>query len=141
MKLIERRLELLDMEGNGFSRPEIVKHLSEKFQCSDRMIYYDFTRKPQWQPSIQQLKEEHVLMKVLNRYEHTYRKAAFSALQAQSWQEKHSALKIMNDSNRRFYETALPDRARLQGEMKLTQDKPFIIKKWSREDADATKQK
>lgn len=135
MKVLERRLELLTMEGNGFSQSEIVKHLSVKYQCTERTLQYDFSKKPEWQPHIQQLKEEQVLMKVLNRYDQVYRKAAFSALQAQAWQEKHSALRLMNDSNRKFYETALPDRANLQGEMKLTQDKPFIVKMWRGDNA------
>jgi len=116
------------MEGNGFSRPEIVKHLSEKYQCTDRTIHYDFTKKSEWQPSILQLKEEQVLMKILNRYDQVYRKSAFSALQAQSWQEKHSAWKIMLESNRRFYETALPDRANVK--VDLVQKPNVTVEMW-----------
>lgn len=134
MKVLERRLELLNMEGNGFSRPEIVKHLSKKYRCTDRTIHYDFTKKPQWQPQLQQLKEEQVLMKVLNRYDHTYRKAAFSLLQAQSWQERHSALRIMNESNRRLYETALPDRANVK--VDLVQKPNVIVEMWRPENAE-----
>jgi len=130
MNVLDRRLELLEMEGNGFSRPEVVKHLSVKYQCTPRTIQYDFAKKPQWQPTIQQLSDDQVLMKVLNRYNAVYRKAAFSALQAHDWKEQHSALRIMNDANTKYYEVALPNRASVKGEMTLKQDEPFIIEMW-----------
>lgn len=40
-EVVERRLEFLKLEAKGFSLCEIVKLLSEKFQTSERNIYYD----------------------------------------------------------------------------------------------------
>ena len=51
----ERRLELLKMEGNGFNQVEIVKHLSEKFQCCVRTVYRDFEKREESQPFLQHL--------------------------------------------------------------------------------------
>ena len=138
MNVLDRRLELLDMEGNGFSRPVIVKHLSVKHQCTERTVWYDFAKKPKWQPTIQQLADDQVLMKVLNRYNSIYQKAAFSALQAHDWKEQHSALRIMNDANSKYYETALPNRASIKTEMMLTQREPFVIEMWRPQLAETT---
>ena len=40
-EVVERRLEFLRLEAKGFSLCEIVKLLSEKYQTSERNIYYD----------------------------------------------------------------------------------------------------
>jgi integrase len=78
---IERRLELLKLEGLGFSQPEIVKELSQKFACSERTVYRDFECRQQWQPELQHI-ENHsrILMKVVNRYEQIYRQASIKLL-------------------------------------------------------------
>ena len=82
--MVQRRLELLKMEGLGFNQAEIVKQLSEKYQCSARAVYYDFERRPGWQPTLLQLSDqEKVLLKVINRYEQIYRQAAFKCLTAE----------------------------------------------------------
>jgi hypothetical protein len=137
---VERRLELLEMEGNGFNQSEIVKHLAKKHQVSDRSVYYDFQKKDEWQPVLQQLKDkEKILLKIVNRYEHIYRKAAFKYLQANNDAIAFAALKTMLAANTRLYECLLPERAQQKVETEITQSKPFIIKKWSREDADNSK--
>ena len=46
---LERRLELLKLEGNGLSPIEIVQDLSVKFGCVRGTIYNDFATKPHWQ--------------------------------------------------------------------------------------------
>jgi type I restriction enzyme R subunit len=43
---VSRRLELLKLEGLGFSRAEIVKELSVKCACSCRTVYNDFENVP-----------------------------------------------------------------------------------------------
>jgi len=40
-EVLERRLDLLRLEGNGLLPAEIVKELSQKYQKSERNIYYD----------------------------------------------------------------------------------------------------
>jgi transcriptional antiterminator len=47
---VSRRLELLKLEGLGFSQAEIVKELSVKCECSRRTVYYDFESRASWQP-------------------------------------------------------------------------------------------
>jgi hypothetical protein len=47
---ITRRLELLKLEGLGFSQAEIVSELSQKAGCSKRTVYLDFERRANWQP-------------------------------------------------------------------------------------------
>ena len=42
MDAVFRRLELLKLEGLGFSQAEIVKELSMKCACSRRTVYNDF---------------------------------------------------------------------------------------------------
>jgi len=53
MDVVSRRLELLKLEGLGFSQAEIVKELSQKLGCSERTVYYDFESHAVWQPTIQ----------------------------------------------------------------------------------------
>ena len=48
-----RRLELLKLEGLGFSRAEVVKELSVKCACSERTVYSDFETRESWQSSLQ----------------------------------------------------------------------------------------
>jgi hypothetical protein len=75
--MVERRLELLKLEGLGFSKAEIVKELSVKCQCSERTVYGDFECRSDWQPILQGvINAEEVLLKVLNRYEQNYRQAS-----------------------------------------------------------------
>ena len=44
MDVVVGRLELLKREGMGFNQSEIVKQLSEKFQYSERSVYYNFEK-------------------------------------------------------------------------------------------------
>ena len=53
---VSRRLELLKLEGLGFSQPEIVKELSQKFGCSGRTVYRDFECRDRWQPELHTLR-------------------------------------------------------------------------------------
>jgi len=48
--VVSRRLELLKLEGLGFSQAEIVKELSVRCECSRRTVYYDFESCASWQP-------------------------------------------------------------------------------------------
>jgi hypothetical protein len=75
--LIERRLELLKLEGLGFSQAEIVKQLAQKADCVERTVYNDFETRAIWQPILQSaIKPEDVLLKIMNRYEQIYRQAS-----------------------------------------------------------------
>ena len=77
-EILERRLEFLKLEAKGFSLCEIVKLLSEKYQTSERNIYYDAETRDSWQPVLTQLFElDKARLILVNRYEYLYRMASF----------------------------------------------------------------
>lgn len=105
---VERRLELLKMEGLGFSQAEIVKELSQKHECSDRTVYYDFECRKDWQPILQQLTgHETILMKIINRYEQIYRQASVKLLTATQEIVQIGALNVMLKVNEKVCEAAV----------------------------------
>ena len=111
MNTVERRLELLKLEGIGFNQVEIVKQLSQKHGCSDRTVYYDFENRASWQPTLQQLSDhEAILLKTVNRYEQIYREASVRLLTGTQELTQLGALNIMLKVNSKIYEIAvLPD--------------------------------
>jgi biotin-(acetyl-CoA carboxylase) ligase len=90
-----RRLELLKLEGLGFSQVEIVKELSIKCTCSKRIVYADFESREGWQSSLQSgIKPNELLLKVLNRYEQIYRQASMRFLSSSNELARIAALNI-----------------------------------------------
>ena len=76
-EVVERRLEFLKLEAKGFSLCEIVKLLSEKYQTSERNIYYDAETRGTWQPVLTQLFDlDKARLIVINRYDFLYRQAS-----------------------------------------------------------------
>jgi hypothetical protein len=76
--ILERRLEFLKLEAEGFTLCEIVKVLSEKYHTSERNIYYDAETRDSWQPVLTQLFElDKARLILVNRYEYLYRMASF----------------------------------------------------------------
>jgi transcriptional antiterminator len=108
---VKRRLELLKLEGLGFSQPEIVTELSQKYQCSGRTVYRDFESRGQWQPELQNVKNHsQILMRTVNRYEQIYREASVRVLTGTQELTQLGALNIMLKVNSKIYEIAvLPD--------------------------------
>ena len=98
----ERRLKSLEMEGKGFTRPEIVKHLAKEYQLTKRAIQYDFSRRARWQPQLQQFDPEKTLLKIANRFEQIYRLASFNYLQNNNENARIAALKLMLDATSRL---------------------------------------
>ena len=111
MTAVKRRLELLKLEGLGFSMPEIVTELSQKYGCSGRTVYRDFESRGQWQPELQNVKNHaQILMRTVNRYEQIYREASVRLLTGTQELTQLGALNIMLKVNSKIYETAvLPD--------------------------------
>ena len=97
----ERRLELLKMEGEGFSKCEIVNDLSVKYQVSTRQIYNDFENRKKWQPRIQMIDS---LLAVKNRYLQIYREASFLFLHSTNENSKLGALNTMLVANHHLAE-------------------------------------
>ena len=94
---LERRLELLKLEGNGLLRPEIVQDLSEKFGCVRGTIYNDFATKPHWQPLLLEVK--HALLTIVNRQEQLYRKASLAYRKAENNAQKIAAINLLENIN------------------------------------------
>ena len=122
MDVSSRRLELLKLEGLGFSQAEIVKELSVKFACSHRSVYSDFETREGWQSSLQSgLKSNEVLLKVINRYEQIYRQASMRFLTSSNELARIAALNIMLKTNSLLFETAvLPE---LMSRLRSLEDK------------------
>jgi hypothetical protein len=119
---VVRRLELLKLEGLGFSQAEIVNELSQKSACTKRAVYKDFETRENWQPVLQcVVKPEAVLLKVVNRYEQIYRQASIRLLTAESELVQLGALNTMLKANSLLFESAvLPD---LMTKLKVLEDK------------------
>jgi hypothetical protein len=106
--VVSRHLELLKLEGLGFSQAEIVKELSSKLNCSERTVYSDFESRACWQPIIQSvISHEAVLLKVVNRYEQIYRQASVRLLTASNELAQLGALNTMLKANAALFETAV----------------------------------
>jgi hypothetical protein len=119
---VSRRLELLKLEGLGFSQAEIVKELSQKCACSRRTVYNDFESRESWQPIVQSVIDaRRVLLKVVNRYEQIYRQASVRLLTVTEEACQLGALNIMLKANAALFETAvLPE---VLGRLKVLEDK------------------
>ena len=122
MDVVSRRLELLKLEGLGFSRAEIVKELSVKCECSGRTVYNDFETREGWQPIVQSvISARDVLLKVVNRYEQIYRQASVRLLTFTEETSQLGALNTMLKANAMLFESAvLPD---LMNRLKALEDK------------------
>jgi len=120
--VISRRLELLKLEGLGFSQAEIVKELSQKCACSKRTVYNDFESRESWQPMVQSVVDSRrVLLKVVNRYEQIYRQASVRLLTFTEEACQLGALNTMLKANAALFETAvLPE---VLGRLKVLEDK------------------
>lgn len=108
MNCLDRRLELLRMEGLGFSKPEVVKELTQKFQCSKQLVYYDYVTRAKWQPSLQDLDAKNLMLKIYNRSEYIYRKASYMLLQSQNENAQIGALRCMLAANEQLIELVKP---------------------------------
>ncbi len=122
MDTVLRRLELLKLEGLGFSQVEVVNELSQKAACTKRAVYKDFETRSTWQPLLQSVvKPEEVLLKVVNRYEQIYRQASMRLLTSSNALAQLGALNMMLKANSLLFETAvLPE---LMSRLKTLEDK------------------
>ena len=107
MNAVSRRLELLKLEGLGFSQVEIVKELSQKANCSPRTIYNDFETRQSWQLGIENLNPKNLLMKTINRLDQIYRQGSIRLLTFQTELGQIGALNIMLKANKAQFEMAL----------------------------------
>ena len=103
-EVIERRLDFLNKEAEGFSLCEIVKELSKKYQKTERTVYYDASTRETWQPLYTQLFElDKARLIVMNRFNYIYREASFNYRQGDSSQ-KTTYLKLMLEVTKNLIE-------------------------------------
>lgn len=108
MEVTLRRLEILKLEGLGFSQAEIVDQLSQSAGCAKRTIYADFESRASWQPVLHSVMNcDDVLLKVVNRYEQIYRQASVRLLTAQGELAQLGALNIMLKANTMLLQAAV----------------------------------
>ena len=108
MDMVARRLELLKLEGLGFSQVEVVNELSQKLSCSKRVLYKDFESREVWQPLLQSVvKSADVSLKLLNTYERICRQALMRFLTAPSELAKLPTLNFILNANSLVSETAI----------------------------------
>jgi hypothetical protein len=98
----DRRLELLKLEGNGLLKPEVVEQLTQKYGVSKDTVWRDYRTRKYWQPILSEMVEN--LHKIKNRHEQLYRKASLTYLQSESNSQKISAINLMRQINRDYYE-------------------------------------
>lgn len=108
MRTIERRLELLRLEGLGFNLTEIVQQLSKKYEVTTRTVQYDFKRRASWQPGLQQIiNNRDLLLKVENRLEQIFRRASVKFTTSQNENVQLGALKVMLEATLHLSDVAL----------------------------------
>ena len=96
----ERRLELLKLEGKGFSQPEIVKEISAKYTCTPRTVYNDFETRETWQPYT----TKEAALTILNRFTQIYRHAALQSMTAEGENQRIGWTRVMLDANKALAE-------------------------------------
>jgi hypothetical protein len=98
---VEYKLDLLQMEGQGFNRAEIVEQLAEKYNVSKRLGYYYFKTRARWQPEILGLEDaKDSYHQTLNRLEYIYRRFSILSSNAPEASNRVGALKGMLEALR-----------------------------------------
>jgi len=97
-QVLERRLELLKLEGLGLSQGEITKVLAEKYGLCTRTVQYDFEHRSAWQPMFTGVNPRAWQLKSLNRLEFLYREAAFILKTTQNDLAKLGAINSMRET-------------------------------------------
>jgi len=108
----DRRLKLLQLEGNGLVKSEIVKELTASFGISKVTCYNDFNSRETWQPKISEM--QHASQKILNRHDQLYRKAALQYIQAETVNQRLNAINQMRTINRDLYMFCFPNGTALE---------------------------
>jgi hypothetical protein len=134
-EVVERRLEFLKLEAKGFSLCEIVKLLSEKYQTSERNIYYDAETRDTWQPVLTQLFDlDKARLIVINRYDFLYRQASLHFQTASEAQKPVYLSKMVDITDRlvallgleTLREKQEAEKRALSVENELAKNEPFM---------------
>jgi hypothetical protein len=93
---LEYKLDLLQMEGQGFTRTEIVSYLADKHKVSKKLGYYYFKTRARWQPELLGLEDaKDSYHQTLNRLEYIYRRFSLLSANAPEFSNRVGALKGM----------------------------------------------
>ena len=85
-----------------------MKELSKKYHVSSRTVQYDFKRRAQWQPQLQQIKDNRdLLLKVENHLQQIYRRASVKFTTSQNESVQLGALKLMLECTLHLGDVAL----------------------------------
>jgi hypothetical protein len=98
---LEYKTDLLQMEGQGFTRAETVQYLADKHHVSTKLGYYYFKTRARWQPEILGLEDaKDGYHQTLNRLEYIYRRFSVIATTAPEYSNRVGALKGMLETVR-----------------------------------------
>ena len=99
----EIRLEILKNEGQGYTKAETVKNISEKLHVSRQDVYYHYGIRDKWQGDFLDFKNACELKQIIvSRLNHVYREGSFQYLHADNSNAKVGALRLMLDATLSF---------------------------------------
>ena len=94
------RTELLKKQGEGFSNPEIVKHLKATFDITKAGVYYHLNSKDKWIDEYSKVFGKDLGATIRQRFDHVYREASFRYLQSREDNARIGFLKVMLETNK-----------------------------------------
>jgi len=132
-KLYERRIECLNYYSKGVKPSVFTEDLSKKYDVLAKTIWHDWNMREQWLNVVANMEKPEVVLAEC--------KVVLDKIIEASWRIYYedsngfvrvAALKAALEANTRRQELVSP-----KGEVG-TPTRPFIIKKWCREDAETT---
>jgi len=104
-KLLERRTDLLKNRSLGLSLSETVQHLAEKYDVSEKLIYYDWRVREKWMEGVLGIADNKAfLCDLLANHKELYRLTLKEYLGADNSAAKIGALRLLRDLNMDFHE-------------------------------------
>ncbi|MDQ1279117.1 MAG: hypothetical protein QG670_377 [Thermoproteota archaeon] len=92
-KLVERMLDLPKERSYGFSLSQVVQSLAEKYQVSEKLIYYDWRTREKWMEGVLGIPDSKAFLRdLLANHKEIYRLASREYLSADNSAPKIGAL-------------------------------------------------
>jgi hypothetical protein len=99
LKLLKRRVEMLDSVNRGFHPSAIVDQLAEKYSVSERCLWSDWERREKWVPALLGLEKFAGFADSIEAKLNAVQKAAWSIyVHADNDNARVGALKVVLDS-------------------------------------------
>lgn len=132
---LDRRLKLLKLEGEGFTKEEITRQLTGEYDVTARTIRYDFEQRGKWQPKLKEM--EQALLQTLNRHDQLYRKAVMTYLQASKPSAQMYALNLLRSLNKDRFEMLQSSGVIVKAKDQLEiSGEPLVVEVWQEEEDD-----